>query len=111
LLQNIKYRLGGLFILAVGAAIGWYFLYEPLQAAKAGAPEVRYSLKAFFIVPFCMVFGLAFAVFGTSLDYRDAERNTLKPLGWALFAVVVIVTAAGFWWFKEQFAALGYVDM
>lgn len=109
--QNIRFRIGGLLLVAFGAAIGWYLLYEPLQAAKAGAPEVRYSLKAFFIVPLCIVFGLAFAAFGANLNYRDAERKTLNATGWALFVLVVIATAAGFWWFKEQFSALGYSDV
>ncbi len=106
--RDIKARLGGLFLLLVGGGLGWYFMLKPLQAAQNHAAEVSYSLKAFVLVPFCLVFGLAFLVMGGGLQYRNAARKNLTPLGWALFVIGGILAAACFFWFKQQFTALGY---
>ena len=45
--QDIKARLGGIVVLALGAGIFWFFILLPLQQAQAGAPDVSYSTKAF----------------------------------------------------------------
>jgi len=108
--QDIKARLGGLFLLLIGGGFGWYFILKPLEAAKNHAAEISYSLKVFVLVPFCLVFGLAFLVMGAGLQYRRADRKNLTLLGWVLFAIGGVLAAAGFFWFKQQFAALGYSD-
>ena len=105
--QDLKTRLGGVLVLIIGAVIGWFFILGPLHQAQAGAPTVRYSLKAMVLVPACLVFGLAFLVGGDKLAYRDAERKRLTPLGWVL-AAIFAAAALCYWWFKQQFAALGY---
>ena len=105
---NILYRLGGLFCLAAAAAFGWFFIWLPLQAAQAQAPDVEYSTKAFVFVPFAAVFGLFFLIFGDSVPYRDAERQTATPAGWLLLLVAAVASGMGFWWFNAQFDALGY---
>ena len=106
--QDLKTRLGGVLVLSIGAVIGWFFILGPLHEAQAGAPTVRYSLKAMVLVPACLVFGLAFLVGGDKLAYRDAERKRLTPLGWVLVAIFAAAVALCYWWFKQQFAALGY---
>lgn len=108
--QDLKTRLGGVLVLALGAVIGWYFILGPLHQAQAGAPTVRYSLKAMVLVPGCLVFGLAFLFGGDKLPYRDAERKRLTPIGWVLVAIFAAVAALCYWWFKQQFAALGYAS-
>ncbi len=107
-MQDLKARLAGLALIALGAALGWFFALRPLEEARQGAPEVSYSLKIFLIVPLCIIFGAAFVVKGSSLSYRNVERQTFTPTGWFLFGLVAFATATGFWWFKEQFSALGY---
>lgn len=106
--KDVVSRLGGLLALATGAGVFWLFVWQPLHFAQQGAPEIRYSLKAFTIVPLCLVFGLAFLFMGSRFEYRTAKRDNLTPLGWILFVMVAVLTAAGFWWFSSQFAALGY---
>ena len=106
--QDLKMRFGGLALCVAGAALGWYFILGPLDAARHGAPEVRYSLKAFLAVPAFIVFGIAFLLRGSSPSYRDAARKSLTATGWFLLTLVALATAAGFWWFQQQFAALGY---
>lgn len=105
---NILYRLGGLICLAVAAAFGWFFIWLPLQAAQAHAPEVDYSIKAFVLVPFAAVFGLFFLLFGDSVPYRNVEKQTPTGAGWLLFLVAGLASGVGFWWFNSRFEALGY---
>jgi hypothetical protein len=107
-MAEIKARAGGLLLIALGCAIAWFFLLQPLEEAQAGVPEVSYQLKAFLAVPACLVFGLGFLVAGAKLNYRDAAAKKLTATGWVLFAVVAVLTAAGYWWFQQQFSALGY---
>lgn len=106
---DIKLRLAGVVALALGAALAWFFVLGPLRDAQAGAPEISYSTKAFILVPFCAVFGLAFLLFGERFSYRDVQKNRLTRAGWVGFAIAAALAAGGWWWFDRQFAALGYV--
>ena len=108
-MQDIKYRLGGLVLVAVGLAVCWFFLVEPLHQAMAGTAEVSYQLKAFVLVPLCVMFGLGFLVAGSRLEYRTADHKNFTVTGWILFIVAAALTAAGYFWFQQQFDALGYV--
>ena len=109
MVQDLKLRLLGLVFIAVGVAVGWFFLWLPLQEAQSGAPEVSYQLKAFILVPLCIIFGVGFVVAGERLQYRNAQHSNFTVTGWVLFLVAAAVTAAGYFWFQQQFAALGYV--
>ena len=106
--ENVTYRLGGLLCLAIALGFGWFFIWLPLQAAQAHAPEVEYSIKAFVLVPFAAVFGLFFLIFGGSMSYRNVERQMPTAAGWVLFLLAALASGLSFWWFKAQFAALGY---
>lgn len=106
--DGVLYRLGGLLCLAVAAGFGWFFIWLPLQAAQAQAPEVDYSIKAFVLVPFAAVFGLFFLIFGDSVAYRNVEKQTPTAAGWVLFLIAGLASAASFWWFDARFDALGY---
>lgn len=106
--KDLLYRLGGVVVIGIGLAFGWFGILRPLQAAMHHAPEVRYSPKIFVLVPVCLVFGAFFLIGGATWPYRDAERKTLTPAGWMLMAAVAIAGLASFFWFQQQFAALGY---
>lgn len=102
------HRLGGLLCIAIALGAGWWGIWQPYQEALAGVPEVRYSIKVFVLVPAALVFGLFFLLVGDSVPYRDAAAQKLTPAGWLLMLVVALGSGAGFWWFKQAFAALGY---
>lgn len=104
----MMYRIGGLLCLALAAGFGWFFIWQPLEAVRAHAPEVTYSVKAFVLVPFAAVFGVFFLIFGDSLPYRNVERQMPTPAGWVLFALAALAGGLGFWWFDGQFKAQGY---
>ena len=106
--SSMMARLGGLLCLAIAAGFGWFFIWEPLQAAQAQAPEVEYSTKAFVLVPFAVVFGVFFVIFGDSVPYRHVEKQSPTAAGWALLLVAAVVGGLGFWWFDAKFDELGY---
>ena len=101
-------RLLGLVCLAIAAGAAWWGIWEPLQAAIESEPGVRYRVAVFVLVPFAAVFGLFFLIFGNSVPYRDAQRQTFTKAGWTLMLVATLGSGASFWWFKARFAELGY---
>lgn len=105
---GILARLGGLVCLVAALAFGWFFIWQPLEAARMHAPEVDYSVKAFVLVPFAAVFGLFFLIFGDGVPYRNVEKQTPTPAGWLLFLAAAAAGGVAFWWFDAQFGALGY---
>lgn len=105
---DLRNRLGGLLACAIGAGAGWWGIWLPLQAARAHAPEVRYQTSIFVLVPLAIVFGLFLLIGGSKWPYRDAERQTLTPVGWALLAMVAIASGLSFFWLTSTFAELGY---
>jgi hypothetical protein len=105
---SIMARLGGLLCLALAAGFGWFFIWEPLQAAQAGAPEVNFNTKAFVLVPFAAVFGVFFLIFGDSVPYRHVEQQKPTAAGWVLVLAAAAVGGVGFWWFDAKFDELGY---
>jgi hypothetical protein len=105
---DLRNRLAGLLFCAAGVALGWWGIWLPLQAARAQMPEVRYHLEIFAVVPLTLVFGLFLFIAGDKWAYRNAERQTLTPTGWVLFAIIAISAAGSFFWLKSTFAELGY---
>ena len=101
-------RLFGLIFLLIAAGAAWWGIWEPLQAAQAQEPDVRYRIAVFVLVPFAAVFGLFFLIFGSSVPYRDAARQSLTRAGWVLVLLAATGSGVGFWWFKARFNALGY---
>lgn len=104
----MAYRIGGLLCLALAAAFGWLFIWQPLEAVQAHAPEVEYSVKAFVLVPFAAVFGVFFLIFGDSVPYRNVEKQVPTAAGWGLFVLAALAGGLGFWWFDARFKAEGY---
>lgn len=106
--DDVKTRLGGLAFIAGGLLFGWMFIWSPYQDALSGAPEVRYHTKAFLLVPAALVIGAVMLTIGGKYQYRNAEKQQLTPLGWAIFALIAVLTGLGWWWLESQFSALGY---
>ncbi len=106
--ENLMNRLGGLLCLAVAAGFGWFFIWLPLQQAQAHAAQVDYSIKAFVLVPFALVFGVFFLIFGASVPYRNVEKQVPTAAGWVLMLIAAVAGGLSFWWFQAQFEALGY---
>lgn len=108
--NDILHRLGGLVCLAGAAAFGWFGIWRPLQAAQAHAAEVSYNNKIFVLVPALVVFGLFFLVAGARWPYRDVARQRPTTAGWILLALTAAAAIGGYFWFDQQFKALGYTS-
>ncbi len=106
--QDLKYRLGGVLAIALAVGFGWFFIIKPLQAAYAHAAEVKYDVRIFVLVPMMLAFGIFFLIGGAKWPYRNAETKSFTRAGWILMAIVAVAGAAGFYWFDQQFTALGY---
>lgn len=106
--KDLQYRLGGVLAIAAAVGFGWFFIMKPLQAAYAHAPEVKYDVRTFVLVPACLVFGIFFIIGGAKWPYRDVETKRLTRAGWVLMAIVALAGAAGYYWFDREFTALGY---
>ena len=109
MLDDIKARMGGLALIALGLAAGWFFILRPLQEASHGAAAVDYSPKAFLFAPASVVFGVAFLLGGSGFRYRNEAHTNFSAVGWLLMILVAVVSAAGFWWFNQEIATRGYV--
>ena len=104
----MKARLVGFVCLLVAVGAAWWGIWETLQAAASHDGPVRYSLAVFVLVPAAGVFGLFFLIFGSSVPYRDAGKQNFTTAGWILVLLMAAASGAGFWWFKDRMAALGY---
>lgn len=106
--SSTMHRLFGLGLVAVGLAFGWWGIWRPYQAALDHAPEARYSIRIFVLVPAALVFGLFFLLVGDSVPYRDAARQRFTAAGWLLMLAMALASGGSFWWMRAQFEALGY---
>ena len=107
-LMNPKYRLGGALCLILAAAVAWLGIWQPLQHASAGDDIVRWMPRITVLVALCAVFGLFFLTTGARYPYRDEARQTLTPVGWALFVVVAVAGMAGYFGMDSALSAMGY---
>lgn len=106
--KDLKYRLGGVALLAVALGAAWWGVWLPLQSAKAAAPQVTWTLRIVVLIPLAAVFGLFFLAAGARYPYRNAERKTLTPVGWTLLGIVAVLSLAAFVGMKMVFEQYGY---
>ena len=104
-------RLIGIGAILVGLAFGWFFIWLPLEAARAHAPTVEYSIKSFLVVPLVITAGLALLIGGDRVlaafsgPPKGREEVTISIV---VFAIGVIASGLGWWWFDGQMITLGY---
>jgi hypothetical protein len=104
-------RLIGLAFLAAGLGIGWFAIWQPLEQMRAGESDIRISMKPFLITPMALVAGVGLLLGGNRfLDLINGPPETRTQWTAAMIFMVIMLGAggAGFWWFHNQMAALGY---
>lgn len=106
--METKYRIGGMVCLVVATALFWIGILIPLHRATEQAEIVRWIPRTSVIVALCVVFGIYFVATGNRYPYRDEARQTLTPVGWALFVVVAAAGAAGYFGMATTLTAMGY---
>ena len=110
-MAELKARLIGLVIIALGLGIGWFFGWHPLQQAWVGAKNVEYSIKAFLAAPMLVVAGL-FLLLGGAPVLRafsgPPQGRQQHAIVWSVMALALAAGGFGFWWFQAQLDLLGY---
>lgn len=104
---NTDARLSGLFILLLGAGIGYWQLLLPIRQALRQAAYISYSSEMAIVVPVAIFFGLFLLVFGAEgLGFLSKPSS---KLGLGLFFVAILVFILGCY-FGMQFImrSLGY---
>jgi hypothetical protein len=104
---NTDARLSGLFILLLGAGLGYWQIFLPIKQAFQGAEYIRYMSEAVFLVPMAIFFGLFMLIFG-SAGYGFLSRPSSK-LGLVLFVIGLLVFIVGCYFGMEFIMnGLGY---
>jgi len=106
--MEARYRIGGVFCLALAGAIAWQAIWLPLQEASLGADVVSWMPRATVVIGLCLVFGIYFLATGNRYPYRDVARQTLTPVGWVLCVMIAIVALAGFFGMDMLLRSMGY---
>lgn len=116
---NLKWRLIGAALVALGVAVAWIFALGPLREAQAGAKEVSYQIKAFVAAPAAITFGMFLLAGGEAVGeiiggplagrFRTATGRQ-KLLILAMLAAAGAACFAAWWWFDAELARLGYVN-
>lgn len=104
-------RLGGLALIAAGVAIGWLAIWQPYQAALAGADEVSLHFMGFVGVPLCIMTGLLAAIGGPDMaaDIMGPPETPRQRIIAIIVAVVSLaIGGAAYWWMDSQLSALGF---
>jgi len=110
---NLKWRLIGLVLIALGVAAAWFFALGPLREAQAGAGQVSYEIKAFVAAPVAIVTGLLLILGGAEMgELMTGMPKTRRQKIWALTGVILAVAGglAAYWWFDAELARLGYAS-
>jgi hypothetical protein len=69
-------RLVSLFILLLGLVIAYFAIYSPLQAARAGLPDLSVSMKGVVVTPGFLLVGLCGLVFAPAGVLTPAQGGT-----------------------------------
>lgn len=110
---NLKWRLLGVFLIALGIGFAWFLGLKPLQAAQAGAAQVSFSVKLFVAAPLMIVLGLFLTVGGAAVGELVAGPPRTRRQHMIVWPMVIIALAAGgaaYWWYDAELHRLGYLN-
>jgi tetratricopeptide (TPR) repeat protein len=104
---NTDARLSGLFILILGAGLGYWQILLPIKKALQYEENISYFSEAAILVPIAIFMGLFLIIFGSE-GYGFLSKPSSK-LGFVLFLIGIIVFVLGCY-FGMQFImkGLGY---
>ena len=116
---NLKWRLVGIGLIALGVAVAWIFGLGPLNEAWAGAQRVSYDARVFVAGPAAIVFGLFLIVGGESVGKMiggplansfPTATGGQKAMVIAMLAIAGLASLGAWWWFDAELTRLGYLS-
>ena len=110
-----KQAMGGIFLLALAAVCGYFFMYQPVHTAVQTNGELHYYLKGIMLPPLCLYMA-ALALTGKVRDGELRALNakgqpTLTRKGWWVVAGAVTVIGLTFAVWYAYLHALGFREM
>lgn len=104
---NLDARLSGLFILVLGAGLGYWQIVTPIMKALRHAAFVDYVSEAVVLAPIAIFFGLFLLVFGAE-GLGFISKPPSKAVLVLLLIGVVILAFAGYFGMEHMMKSLGY---
>jgi drug/metabolite transporter (DMT)-like permease len=106
--SGLKERLGGVVALLAGAALAYWCVYEPLEAAARHEPEVSVYLKGAVLCPIAMIGGAVYLILGKRAQSLFGTREHPSSFAW-VFGVVLALAGFGlYFWLKSTLEGKGY---
>lgn len=106
--QATKERGIGVFLILLGAALSYAFIYAPYASMLAGEPEVSIGFKSSLFGPLAALLGIFYLALGERA--ADLFGRTTKPTWktYVLVGVLVAISCLPYFWLDAQFTAHGY---
>jgi drug/metabolite transporter (DMT)-like permease len=104
----MKERLLGLVMLLAGAALSYWCVYEPLEAADRQEAKVSVSLKGAILCPVAVVMGAAYLILGKRATDVFGTREHPSPAAWVSAVLLVLVGVGLYFYLKMALEAKGY---
>ncbi len=110
--QDQKTRVGGLFLLCSGLALGYLSIWRPYQAAIAGAPSVSLSRMGIGVAILFPLLGAILIVGGeaASNHLKAHATGTKTKRGWVYIAIIAAIALGAYLTVEAKFNSLGYGD-
>lgn len=119
---KLKYLILGAISLFLGIWITYAYFYGPLLQAQAGDERVKYSIKAIFASPLCIIVGIGVMVMAfvnSEEKLKELAQSRLLKGGAPktkkdtlitilIFLLVFIPPVLLYLWFKNEMAKYGY---
>lgn len=103
----MKERLLGVVLLILGGGLGYFCVYQPLEAAWSGSPTVSVSLKGAILTPFCLI-GLMYLALGSRVTQIMGTREKPTTVAYVIAVVAVLLGIGLYIWLRSTLQAHGY---
>jgi hypothetical protein len=111
--EDLKVRLGGVFLVVAGGVLGWLSIWRPYQAALAGSASVSLNTKGIALAVLFPLLGLMLAGGGSRLNEHFKavkQQGKSSRVTYLYLAVIGGIAIGAYLYVKSVFAGLGYVD-
>ena len=111
----MKIRLGGLLLILSGLALGYFFIYTPLDEAAQGAKTISTTMKGAVITPMVLVLGIGILIGGerfTTVISNSPEKTKrygkTSLTGWLVLGIAMLSGFGVYYWLENALKAYGY---